>query len=243
MENVGRQVQGCSHFKVLSIEGEGNEKDRGMDRTRRHALYPDLFPSCRIAEMKDESTAPEFDELADKIARLVQERGWNKEEFARIARLNRHTVRQILSPGDHRRLRNATIGACARALGLTVHELRAMPLERLLPRMNEAHPANSASPLRRLYERAHQPELVNWIERNPDRAQQLSDKEVDELLSLQDSIDTLNAVGVEGFVRQLERHRCLVQQVQVIEASEYRDLLEQLVNLLYDKARTEREGS
>ena len=37
-------------------------------------------------------------ELANKIARLVEERGWNQEEFARIARLNRHTVRQILHP-------------------------------------------------------------------------------------------------------------------------------------------------
>ena len=193
--------------------------------------------------MKDESTAPDFDELAVKIARLVQERGWNKEEFARIARLNRHTVRQILSPGEHRRLRNATIGACARALGLTVHELRAMPLERLLPRMNEGHPANSASPLRRLYEKADRLELVTWIERNPDRAQQLSDGEVDVLLALQESIDALDAVGVEEFVRRLERHRRLVQQVQVIEASEYRDLLEQLVDLLYEKTQTEREGS
>ncbi len=53
-------------------------------------------------------------EHARKIARLVEERGWNQEEFAGITRLNRHTVRQILLAGD-RRLRNATISACARA--------------------------------------------------------------------------------------------------------------------------------
>ncbi len=51
--------------------------------------------------------------LAGKIARLVQERGWNQEDFARIANLNRHTVRQILQHGDQRRLRNATIMSCA----------------------------------------------------------------------------------------------------------------------------------
>jgi hypothetical protein len=185
----------------------------------------------------------EFDALAEKIARLVQERGWNQEEFARITRLNRHTVRQILLPGDHRRLRNATIGACARALGLTVHELRTMPLERLLPRMNEAHPANGVAPLRRLYEKARQPELIAWIERNGDRAQQLTDSEVDELLALQESLDALNAIGVEGFVERLERRRRLLHQVQAIAGTEYRELLEQFVNLLFEKVQPSHERS
>jgi transcriptional regulator with XRE-family HTH domain len=193
--------------------------------------------------MDAERPASEFDDLADKIARLVQERGWNQEEFARITRLNRHTVRQILLPGEHRRLRNATIGACARALGLTVNELRTMPLEKLLPRMNEGHPANGVAPLRRLYEKAKQPELVAWIERNGERAQQLSDGEVDELLTLQESLDALNAIGVEGFVQQLERRRRLFQQVQTIAATEYRELLEQFVALLYEKVHPSREGS
>ncbi|MGL4551978.1 MAG: hypothetical protein ACRC33_12435, partial [Gemmataceae bacterium] len=80
--------------------------------------------------------------LALKIRRLVEERGWNQEEFARIARLNRHTARQILLPGPQRKLRNATVLACARAFGLSVSELRDHPLERLLPRM--AHGATSA---------------------------------------------------------------------------------------------------
>lgn len=193
--------------------------------------------------MDSELPNSEFDDLADKIARLVQERGWNQEEFARITRLNRHTVRQIILPGEHRRLRNATIGACARALGLTVSELRTMPLDRLLPRMNEGHPANGVAPLRRLYEKAMQPELVAWIERNGDRAQQLSDGEVDELLTLQESLDAMNAIGVEGFVAQLERRRRLLQQVQAIAATEYRDLLEQMVTLLYEKVQPARERS
>ncbi|MHB1424008.1 MAG: helix-turn-helix domain-containing protein [Gemmataceae bacterium] len=190
--------------------------------------------------MDEPRAASELDDLADKIARLVQERGWNQEEFSRITRLNRHTVRQILQPGEHRRLRNATIGACARALGLTVHELRTLPLERLLPRMNVTHPANGVTPLRRLYEKARQPELVAWIERNGERAQRLSEAEVDELLALQESPDALNAIGVEGFVEQLERRRRLFQQVQTIAATEYRELLEQLIELLYEKVQPAR---
>jgi transcriptional regulator with XRE-family HTH domain len=193
--------------------------------------------------MDAEQTTSDSDELADKIARLVQERGWNQEEFARISRLNRHTVRQILLPGEHRRLRNATIGACARAVGLTVHELRTLPLERLLPRMNEGHPANGVAPLRRLYEKAKQPELVAWIERNAERAQQLSESEVDEVLALQESLDALNAIGVEGFVERLERRRRLVQQVHAIAGTEYRELLEQFVSLLYEKVQPARERS
>ncbi|HWG45531.1 MAG TPA: helix-turn-helix transcriptional regulator [Gemmataceae bacterium] len=182
-----------------------------------------------------------FDALATKIARLVEERGWNQEEFARITRLNRHTVRQILLPGEHRRLRNATISACARALGLTVNELRTLPLERLLPRMNEGHPANGVAPLRRLYERATRAELVSWMERNAERAQQLSDEEVDELLSLQEAGDALPAFGVEGFVERLERRRRLIHQVHAIAGTEYLDLLEQLVILLYEKVQPSRD--
>jgi hypothetical protein len=190
--------------------------------------------------MDEAQPSSRFDDLSVKIARLVEERGWNQEEFARITRLNRHTVRQILLPGEHRRLRNATIGACARALGLTVNELRTLPLERLLPRMNEAHPANGVAPLRRLYERATQPELVAWMERNSERSQQLSDEEVDELLSLQDAGGALTAFGVEGFVERLERRRRLIQQVQVVAGTEYLDLLEQIVTLLHEKVQPAR---
>src|SRR5438093_11480864 len=75
-------------------------------------------------------------ELAGKIARLVEERGWNQEDFARSTQLNRQTVREILNQNGQRRLRNATISACARALGLSVSELRDRPLEQLLARMN-----------------------------------------------------------------------------------------------------------
>ena len=113
----------------------------------------------------DEPTQTGDGELAFKIVRLVQERGWNQEEFARVARLNRHTVRQILSENSSRRLRNATVSACARALGLSVNELRTQALDRLLPRMTDTR-APGDEPLRRLYEQASQPELLAWVERS-----------------------------------------------------------------------------
>src|SRR5580700_4019980 len=133
----------------------------------------------------DETSLAPNSELAAKIARLVEERGWNQEEFARIARLNRHTVRQILVDGGARTLRNSTISACARALGLSVSELRTTPLDRLLPKMRDSQPTNGDDGVRRLYDQATQPELLSWMERNPDRAGQLSGEEIDELLSLQ----------------------------------------------------------
>src|SRR5437016_2189743 len=93
--------------------------------------------------------------IATKIARLVEERGWNKEDLARIAQLNRQTVRHIMDGQmGSRGLRNATISACARALGLPVSDLRNLPLERLLPRMNGQLPANTDEVLRRLHEQA-----------------------------------------------------------------------------------------
>src|SRR5438309_1259053 len=189
----------------------------------------------------EEQTQSPTDDLATKITRLVEERGWNQEEFARIARLNRHTVRQILLPGGHRRLRNATISACARALGLSVNDLRTQPLERLLPRMAEGHPSHGDSALRRLYEQASQPELLAWMERNPDRAKGLSEEEIDELLSLQGTGGPLTAFGVEGFVERLERRRRLIEKVQTVANTEYLDLLEQVVGLLFEKVQPYRD--
>jgi transcriptional regulator with XRE-family HTH domain len=176
-------------------------------------------------------------DLALKIARLVEERGWNQEDFARIAQLNRQTVRQILQPDGTRRLRNATVSACAKALGLTVSELRTLPLERLLPRMTTQLPRDGDEVLRRLYEQATQPQLLAWIERNPERARQLTEDEIDELLSLQGTGGPLTHIGVEHFVELIERKRKLIQKVHAVAGTEYLELLEQIVLLLYEKVQ------
>jgi transcriptional regulator with XRE-family HTH domain len=181
-------------------------------------------------------------DLAARIARLVEERGWNQEAFARVAGLNRQTVRQIMQPTSDRRLRNATIGACARALGLTVSELRDQPLERLLPRMNNqvTPPPDNATP-GRLYEEATQPELHAWIERNPERAKLLTGDETDELLSLQGTGGPLTSLGVEHFAQVIERKRKLIEQVHAIAGTEYLDVLEPLVALMYEKIQPYRD--
>ena len=190
--------------------------------------------------MEDQS--PEMADLALKIKRLVEERGWNQEEFARIARLNRHTVRQILLPGGSRRLRNATISACARALGITVNELRTHSIERLLPRMAEGGASGPDDAVRRTYEQATLPELRAWLERNPDRARRLGEEDLDELLSMQGAGGPLTAFGVDAFVQRIERRRKVVEHVHVIAGTEYLELLEQIVSLLHDKVqpRTDR---
>src|SRR5690349_24924243 len=96
-------------------------------------------------------------DLAFKITKLVEEKGWNQEDFARISNLNRHTVRQILHGGPKRKLRNATVSQCAEALGLTVNELRSLPLDRLLMRVHGKVPVDDEA-LKLLYDRATLPE-------------------------------------------------------------------------------------
>jgi transcriptional regulator with XRE-family HTH domain len=179
-------------------------------------------------------------DLAGKIARLVEERGWNQEEFARIAGLNRHTVRHILIPGGTQRLRNATVLACARALNVTVNDLRTLSLGKLLARAAEAVQSRDEEAWRRLYRLATQPELTAWIERNPERARALDRAEVEEVLALQER-GALLTFGVEAFIERLERRRRLVQQVLAIAGTEYLELLEQLVVLLYEKVQPGRE--
>jgi transcriptional regulator with XRE-family HTH domain len=185
------------------------------------------------------ATAGPGAELANKIARLVEERGWNQEDFARISQLNRHTVRQILHNGPKRRLRNTTIGQCAEALGLTVSELRNLPLDRLLPRMHGKPPADEEA-LKLLYERAALPDLVNWLDRNRERAAELRPDEVQELLEMQTPGGPLDKLGVESCVDLIERRRQLVCQVKEIAGTEFIDLLEQLVRLIHDRVKPRR---
>jgi transcriptional regulator with XRE-family HTH domain len=179
--------------------------------------------------------------LTGKITRLVEERGWNQQEFARAAGLNRHTARRILKAETDCPLRNGTVSRCARALNLTVSELRHEPLDRLLRRMNDSTLADK-SPVRRLYDVASQPELASWMEQNPERAGMLSAEEIDELISLQGTGGPLSQLGVEHFVSRLERKRKLIEQVHTIAGTEYLNLLEQLVGLLYDKVQPYRDG-
>ncbi|MCI0703669.1 MAG: helix-turn-helix domain-containing protein [Planctomycetia bacterium] len=178
-------------------------------------------------------------ELANKIARLVEERGWNQEDFARIADINRHTARQILQGGPKRRLRNATVSQCANALGLTVSELRTMPLDRLLPRMHGKPPADEEL-LELLYERSTLPGLVAWLERNRDRAATLRPDEVQELLEMQTPGGAMEKLGVENCVDLIERRRQLVCQVKEIAGTEYLEFLEQFVRLIYEKVKPTR---
>jgi transcriptional regulator with XRE-family HTH domain len=175
-------------------------------------------------------------DLAWKIARLVDERGWNQEDFSRIANLNRQTVHQIMN-GGQRKLRNATVSSCATALGLPVSDLKNLPLERLLARMHDRAPPGSDEELKRLYEQATQPELRGWIDRNPDRARVLDTDEMDELLSLQGVGGPLTSIGVEHFVAQIERRRQLVMKVKIVAGTELREVLEKLVELMYDKVQ------
>lgn len=172
-----------------------------------------------------------------KIARLAEERGWTQEEFARQTGLHRQTICQIMRGNDGRRLRNDTIGRCARALGLAVNELRHQPLDQLLARVRLAPMAEDGAGVRRLYELATQPELRAWLDRFPDRARQLSAADIDELLSLQGTGGPLTRLGVEHYVDQIVRKRKLVDRVEVVAGTEYLPLLEQLVDLLYDKIR------
>src|SRR5262245_33155772 len=109
--------------------------------------------------------------LCAKIARLAQERGWNQEQFARNADLNRLTIRNLFQDPT-RKLHNGTVRACARALGLSVHDLLTQPLPSLLPRMHV--PVAPTENLRTLYEHATQPEFLAWLRANPERAARLS---------------------------------------------------------------------
>lgn len=185
--------------------------------------------------MSDRASAPD-DGLCAKIAQLVRERGWNLEEFARRAHLNRLTVRHLIL-GKSRRLHNATVAACARALELTVTDLRERPLVQLLARVHFSPPPAEAASSKPPpdYDHATQPALAAWLAEHPDRAARLGAADLDELLSLQGTGGPLTPQGVSHYVEQLERRRRVQERVAAICGTEHIDLLEQLVNLLFER--------
>ena len=173
-------------------------------------------------------------DLAFKIAKLVEEKGWNQEDFARISHLNRHTVRLILHGGPKRRLRNATVSQCSEAFGLTVSELRSMPLDRLLARVHGKRAADEDA-IKQLYDQASLPDLTQWLERNRDRATDFRDDEIQELLALQEPGGPLERLGVEQFVELIERRRAVFDQIRLIANSEFFHCVETMVGLIAEK--------
>jgi transcriptional regulator with XRE-family HTH domain len=173
--------------------------------------------------------------LTAKVARLVEEHGWSQEEFVRRSGLHRHTVRALLHGQSARRPRNNTIARCAQAFGLSVHELRGRSLESLLPCSERGWARPKTSPETWLYDQATQPELLSWVERNPERAGRLTSEEIDELLSLQGTGGPLTSFGVDHYVELLERKRKLIERIHAIAGTEYLELLDQFVTLLYDR--------
>ena len=173
-------------------------------------------------------------DLAFKIAKLVEEKGWNQEDFARTSQLNRHTVRQIMIGGAKRRLRNATVSQCADAFGLTVNELRTLPVERLFARIH-GKPAGDDEALKLLYDNATLPDLVGWLARNRGRAAELQPDEIRELLDMQAEGGPLARLGVQHFVELIERRRRILCQVRVIAGTEYLGLVEQFIGIVFEK--------
>jgi transcriptional regulator with XRE-family HTH domain len=188
-----------------------------------------------VSEPRDDpENAATVNDLARRIARLVEEKGWNQEDFARISQLNRHTVRQILNAGPERRLRNATVSQCAGAFGLSVAELRTAPIGQLLLRVR-GRAAGDEGARRLLEEGVAMPELADWLDRNPARRDGLQAAEAEELLAMQSPGGGLERDGVETAVARIERRRELLERVRVVAGSEYAHLLEQFVELLHEK--------
>jgi len=61
------------------------------------------------------------------------------------------------------------------------------------------------------------------------------------LLSLQGTGGPLTAIGVEHYVELIERKRRLIHQVHTGAGTEYLDMLEQFVQLLYEKVQPYRD--
>ena len=84
----------------------------------------------------------------------------------------------------------------------------------------------------------------NPVTEEPQQLQaRLTALELDEILSLQGTGGPLTSFGVERYVELLERKRRLIEQVHTIAGTEYLDVLEKIVSLIYDKVQPYRDQS
>lgn len=95
---------------------------------------------------------------------------------------------------------------------------------------------------RRQLEAAMQPELIAWLESNPDRAAAFTEEEIDELFSLFGTGGPLTKEGVEHFAAQIERRRQLLDKVRTITASNLAEKFEALVQLFFDLLQPYRDS-
>ena len=73
------------------------------------------------------------------------------------------------------------------------------------------------------------------------RPEQLTPADIDDLLSAQGTGGPLTLVGVQHFVHLIERKHGIVDKIHAIAGTEYLDLLEQFVTLLYEKVQPYRD--
>jgi transcriptional regulator with XRE-family HTH domain len=165
---------------------------------------------------------------------MVRERGWCQNEFARRAGLSLQTAREILEGPSSRRLQNRTIFGCARALGLSVAELRS---EASAPpgTLNLSEKIISREAWR--YDLATQPCVKDWLQYSQAEAATYTIEEIEELMSIQGTGGPLTAEGLEAARALLERKRELLRRVHAIAGTDYLDLLEALVSSLFKRVQ------
>ena len=156
--------------------------------------------------------------LVAKIARLAEERGWDLAAFAKAASLHRATAQQILA-GSARRLHENTVKACAEAFGVSPLELRSDSVQTLIAKMRA--PIAASEEIEAL--RATHPSLAA--------------EDIDELVALKEDRGPLSPFALAEHARRLERRRRLANKVLAVAGTEYVDLLEQFVDLLYEKVQ------
>lgn len=177
--------------------------------------------------------------IQEKIARLITQKGWNQEEFARVARINRHTVRKILK-GPAFKLRNSTVESCARAFGLTPDHLIQNPIDLLLSRMDTTLAPMQQQRHRQLLEGATRNELKHWLEKHPERSHLLDASAIEEILGYQRN-PSFNASNLETLILRLERKARVLEKVRHLNHPRHLEVLEHLLDTMHSNLQGGRQ--
>lgn len=157
--------------------------------------------------------------LGDNLRRIMSQQGLTINEVAERTKLDKRTIRGILE--GSKRPHPRTVGQLAQGLGVAVDELY-------------------IDPTRLLYRRFDQqtnPVVEKVIQEYPDLFQDWTTAEFEELYSRFGMGGGLTEEGVVEIARRTRRRRELQHKLAVLLETSQADLVETIINVLYEKLR------
>jgi len=162
--------------------------------------------------------------LGDNLRRIMSQLGLTINEVAERTKLDKRTIRGILE--GSKRPHPKTIGQLAEGLGVSVDELYIDPTRLLYRRLDKQT----------------NPVVEKVIQEHPELFADWTTAEFEELYSRFGMGGAMTEEGVLEAARKTNRRRILQHKLAVLLETSQAELIENIINLFYEKLRAGSQG-